>query len=233
MIPNPYSGILGAVDGINGSGKTTQVQLLEKWLREQYPTPMLHSLTAGRVIEVFKEPNKDGEYGKRIYEELFKGPDGLAMKDPVGFQSWYARDSKTNLEERVIPRLRNGGIVLLDRFRSALVHGAKSVADIDMLMMMNRMIIGEHFIWPDVLFIIDTPVEAAMERLKEKGRELDSQEQRSEQERTAEYFLVFAKKYPNCVVIKDDGTAASMKTKHEAIKSHMQKLLEAKPARGV
>ncbi len=233
MIPNPYPGIFIAVDGINGSGKTTQVQLLEKWLREQYPTPTLDSHHSGRVIEVFKEPNKDGEYGKRIYEELNKGLEGLAIKDPMSFQTWYACDSKANLELNVIPRLKLGGIVILDRFRSSLVHGAISVHDIDILMMKNQIIIGEHFILPDALFIIDTPVEAAMERLKEKGRALDAQENRADQERTAGYFLAFAEKYPNCVVIKDGGDSASLKSKHLQIKAHVQKLLEQKPARGI
>lgn len=228
MIPNPYPGIFIAIDGINGAGKTTQVELLANWLRKD-----TYSLNCGRVIEVFKEPNKDGEYGKRIYEELNKGSEGLAIRNPIGFQTWYTCDSKANLELNVIPRLRLGGIVILDRFRSSLVHGATSVHDIDMLMAMNQFIIGEHFIWPDALFIIDTPVDAAMERLKEKGRALDAQEEKSEQARTAGYFLVFAEKYPNCVVVSDDGTAASMKAKHQIIKAHVQKLLKQKPARGV
>ena len=228
MIPNPYPGIFIAIDGINGSGKTTQVELLADWLRKD-----TCSLNCGRVIEVFKEPNKAGEYGKRIYEELHKGAEGLAIWNPMGFQTWYACDSKANLEFKVIPRLKLGGIVILDRFRSSLVHGATSVHDIDMLMAMNKFIIGEHFIWPDALFIIDTPVKAAMERLKGKGRALDAQEQKSEQERSAQYFLVFAEKYLNCIVIKDDGDAASLKAKHSAIKAHVEELLKQKPARGV
>lgn len=234
MIPNPYPGIFVAIDGINGSGKTTQVGLLENWLRKDvYGISATDSISSSRVIEVFKEPNKKGEFGRRIYEELYKGSEGLAIKDPIGFQTWYACDSKDNLKLNVIPRLKLNGIVILDRFRSSLVHGATSVHDIDILMAMNRSIIGEYFIWPDALFIMDTPVEAAMERLKEKGRDLDAQEEKSEQERTAQYFSVFAEKYPNCVVIRDDGSSASMKDKHMQIKSHVQKLLKQKPTRGV
>lgn len=231
MIPNPYPGIFIVIDGIDGCGKSTQVKLLAEWLRRDVYPNIINPLGLWRVVLETKEPDKTGLFGKMIYADLAKN-NGLHVTDPARFQMWYACDSKIHLRDKIIPRLELDGIVISDRFRSSMVYGARSVSDIHALMATNRMIIGEHFIWPDAIFIIDVPVELAMERLKEKGRKLDGHEQVSVLKHTKERYQQFAELYSNCILIEDEGDS-SREAKFDAIKVYVEDLLKQKPACGV
>ena len=97
---------------------------------------------------------------------------------------------------------------------------------------MNQSIIGEHFIWPDIIFIIDVPPDVAIERLKQKGRALDGHEQIVTLSRTRQFYSDFASRYPNCRPIWHEGDP-SPTAKAELIQYHVRKLLEQKPYHGV
>ena len=224
MIPNPYPGIFIIIDGIDGCGKSTQVRLLVEWLKRE-------TYSAGRVVLETKEPDKTGPFGKMIYADL-ANEDGLHVTDPARFQMWYACDSKIHLQNKIIPCLEHGGIVISDRFRSSMVYGARIGDDIPGLMVMNQMIIGEHFIWPDAIFIIDVTPEVAIKRLKENGRDMDGHENREVLDRTRGHYMTFFRAYPNCIVIPDSGLV-SPDTKSMNIREHVEKLLKQKPACGV
>jgi dTMP kinase len=196
MIANPHPGTFCGVDGIDGGGKSTIIRLLAHMLRER-----------GFEVIQTKEPDKQGMYGRLIYEDL-KDPNGLHRRDPFLFQGWYASDSKINLRDKVISRIQsnvNQNVVLTDRFRSSMVYGAKIEADIPELMAINRAIIGEHFIWPDALFLLDLEPQKALARLNQKGVPLDQFETREKLEHARPLFLAFARMYPgNCHIISAD-----------------------------
>ncbi len=203
MIFNPYAGSFFVTEGIDGSGKTTQLGFLAHWL-------------ASQNLEVFqtKEPDKKGTYGRLIYEDLLD-PNGLHVRDPKLLQSWYACDSRQNVENRVIgpissPSRRN--VVVCDRFRTSMVYGAKSAKDIPELMASTQSIMGHLFIWPDAIFIFDVSVQTALRRLKEKGRPVDGFENQKKLMKVRGLYRAFAKKYPGaCYIIsaeEDPGTVA-------------------------
>ena len=203
MIYNPYPGSFFATEGIDGSGKTAQLDLLVSWLE-------------GLNLKVFrtKEPDKNGIYGKLIYRDL-ADPNGLHVRDPKMFQSWYACDSRRNVQDQVIgpissPSRRN--VVLSDRFRASMVYGAKSAKDLPELMASTEAIMGELFIWPDAILIFDVSVVVAMKRLKEKGRPVDGHENEKKLAKVRSLYRAFARKYPGaCHIIsaEDDlGTVA-------------------------
>lgn len=221
MIPNPYPGIFIVIDGIDGCGKSTQVKRLVDWLK---------SVIRGREVLQTKEPDKNGSFGKMIYADLARR-DGLHVNDPMRFQMWYACDSKIHLQEKIIPCLQSGGIVVSDRFRSSMVYGARHPGDLHKLMVMNQIIIGEHFIWPDRIFIIDVPPPVAIERLQKKGVRLDGHERSSVLERTRERYQQFAEQYPNCMIIDHEGDP-SPEAKSAVISRNCYGLLEQKPASG-
>ena len=54
-MPRLAEGILIAIDGIDGAGKTTQCNLLRDWFNSQ-----------GYKAHVIKEPSKNGKYSKQI-----------------------------------------------------------------------------------------------------------------------------------------------------------------------
>ncbi len=108
----------------------------------------------------------------------------------------------------VIPSLQTGEIVLMDRFRLSLVYGAKDPSEMPRLMELNRAIIGENFIWPDLALIFDVNVETALQRSRAKNIELDEFEKAKTLERVRQNYLAFPAVFPNsnCRIINAAGS---------------------------
>lgn len=215
MIPNPYPGKFFVFEGGDGCGKTEQITRAKAWLNS-LDSPLRH-----RDVVVTKEPGKDRLFGKKIYEDLFT-PGGLHETDPLRFQMWYACDSKEHMRDIVVPALRVGSIVLSDRFRPSMVFGAKNEAETAVLMNMNKTILGEHFIWPDAVFIFDVSVETAIERSRRKGRILDGHENKTVLARVLKNYRYFAKNYGNCRLIDTERTPEEI---FEDVKKIMMSIL--------
>jgi dTMP kinase len=207
MIPNPYPGCFIVFEGIDGCGKTEQLQRVTAWLRK---------LTGQKtVIETTKEPGKERFFGSKIYQDLHT-PGGLHKTDPFRFQMWYACDSKEHLVKKVIPALQIENIVLSDRYRPSMVYGARTPEDINRLMQMNQMILGEHFIWPDKILIFEISVPTAIERLSKKGKIFDGHERRQVLEPVSWMYREFALKYSNCQLIDAERPADAVFEKVKA-----------------
>ncbi|MBI2063574.1 MAG: dTMP kinase [Candidatus Yanofskybacteria bacterium] len=219
MIPNPYPGIFIVFEGIDGCGKTAQLNRVYGW------TQTLEIIKHYDVLKM-KEPGKERFFGKKIYANLSdKNPAALHKIDPRGFQTWYACDSKKNLRENIIPALKQGSIVLCDRFRPSMVYGARTLGEIPDLMNMNRQIIGEDFIWPDLILIFDLPVNAAIKRLKQKNRDLDEHEKHGILKKVRICYQYFARIYPNCRMINAEESEEQVS---EKVKSLVLPVIESK-----
>ena len=100
-------GKLIVVEGTDGAGRTTQINLLKPWLEEMghavLDTGMTRSPLAGEGIRRAKEGNNLG----RMTQSLF-----------------YATDFIDRLENEIVPALRAGFIVLTDRYIFSLVARA-------------------------------------------------------------------------------------------------------------
>jgi len=101
------AGKLIVIEGTDGVGRTTQINLLKPWLEEMghavVDTGMTRSLLAGEGIRRAKEGNSLG----RVTQTLF-----------------YATDFVDRLENEIIPALRAGFIVLTDRYIYSLMARA-------------------------------------------------------------------------------------------------------------
>ncbi len=198
MIPNPYPGIFIVFEGIDGCGKTSQLNRVCSWMQT------LEALRHHNISKQ-KEPGKERTFGKKIYADLYdKSPHALHKTNPQSFQTWYACDSKENLRLNIIPELMVGSIVLCDRFRPSMVYGAEGYGDISTLMTMNQEILGEDFIWPDLILVFDLPVMTALSRLKEKNRNLDEHERQPILAKVRHNYVHFAGVYRNCKIIDSD-----------------------------
>jgi len=214
MIPNPWPGSHFVFEGIDGCGKSQQVDLALQFFRKNLSTPQASS----RVVTT-KEPDNRRTWGNRIYKDLYK-PRGLHTTNPVGLQAWFALDSRENYINNIIENLKTGDVVLSDRSRPSMVFGAESENQIGELMHLNTSILGEHFIWPDAIFIFDVNVETALQRIKEKRRKLDGHENAKVMSRVRHNYLAFAKTYPNCHVINAELSS------HEVFKD-VEKIMTA------
>ncbi len=101
------SGKLIVIEGTDGAGRTTQIDLLKPWLEELghavLDTGMTRSRLAGDGIRRAKEGNNLGH----VTQSLF-----------------YATDFIDRLENDIIPALRAGFIVLTDRYIYSLMARA-------------------------------------------------------------------------------------------------------------
>jgi dTMP kinase len=101
------AGKLIVIEGTDGAGRTTQINLLKPWLEELghavLDTGMTRSPLAGEGIRRAKEGNNLG----RVTQSLF-----------------YATDFIDRLENEIIPALRAGFVVLTDRYIYSLMARA-------------------------------------------------------------------------------------------------------------
>ena len=96
----PHSGKLIVFEGIDGTGKSTQLTLLEKVLRElQIP-----------VVST-REPT-EGTYGRRI-RALYTDRGSFSLQDELQL---FLADRREHVRECIAPALAAGKIVLCDRY---------------------------------------------------------------------------------------------------------------------
>ena len=94
-----YPGRLFIVEGIDGSGKSTQLSLLAQWLHaEGYPV-------------VFSEWNSSP-----IVRDTTRRGKRRKLLTPLTFSLIHATDFSDRVEREIIPSLKAGGIVLADRY---------------------------------------------------------------------------------------------------------------------
>jgi dTMP kinase len=106
---NTYGGLYIVLEGINASGKSTQLELLKSHFENQ-----------GKTVVVTTEPNEHLAIGKMIREIITRTRDVPA----AALQYLYTADRIVNHETIVIPALKKGHIVLSSRsFWSAIVYG--------------------------------------------------------------------------------------------------------------
>ena len=139
-----YPGKLIVVEGIDGSGKSTQIDLLYKWLEAQ-----------GRAV-YFSEWNSS---------ELVKSTTRLAKKEhmftPTTFSLLQSTDFANRWENRILPMLKAGVIVLADRF--AFTAFARDVTrGVDPLWVRNLYSFAPI---PDIIFYFRVPLDVAVDRI--------------------------------------------------------------------
>lgn len=98
-VPNPYPGKLIIVEGIDGSGKSTQLSLLAQWLRGQ------------EHLVIFSEWNSSP-----IVKKTTKRGKKRQLLTPLTFSLIHATDFSDRVERDIVPALKAGAIVLADRY---------------------------------------------------------------------------------------------------------------------
>jgi dTMP kinase len=137
-------GSLIVVEGIDGSGKSTQIHLLNRWLRTQ-----------GHNV-FFTEWNSS-DYVKEVTSKGKR----KALLTPTTFSLLHATDFADRYERNIYPLLRAGYIVLADRYiYTALARDI--VRGCSKKWVEN---IYEYAIRPDIIFYYRVPIEIAVNRI--------------------------------------------------------------------
>ncbi len=155
-------GRLIVLEGIDGAGKSTQCDLLEK------------RLIADDWDTVRRFEPTDGPYGKQIRELAVKGRDDVSPRQELDL---FLMDRRENVREHILPALERGAIVLLDRYYYSTIayQGARGL---DPALLRSE---NEAFAPPaDLLLYMHLPIESVAERIEKNrggGRDLFEKEE--------------------------------------------------------
>ncbi len=176
-----------SLDGIDGTGKSTQCRLLTEWLRG-----------LGKDVVTAVDPGGT-PLGKELREILLSHRRDLAP----ACQALLFMASRAQLVADVIrPALESGKVVVSDRFLLANVvyQGHAGGLDVDLLWQAGRLSTGG--LEPDRILVLDLPLELAVQR---RGRPADRMESLPAEyhQRVREGFLAEACRRPDQITVID------------------------------
>jgi dTMP kinase len=140
-------GVLVVLEGIDGSGKTTQARSLLRRLRYR-----------GYRAVFFREPTR-GRWGREV-KRLAARADSLTPAEELDL---FVRDRRENVEKNLLPALKAGKIVVLDRyyFSTIAYQGAKGI-DTGKIRRMNE----SFAVRPDLVVVLDVDAKAGLTRIR-------------------------------------------------------------------
>jgi dTMP kinase len=140
----PYPGALVVVEGVDGSGKSTQLYLLKRWL--EIGGYRLH-FTEWNSSELVKSATKRGKQRRLL--------------TPVTFSLLHAADFADRCERQILPLLHSGYLVLADRYvYTAFARDTARGCSPTWLRNLYRFAPV-----PDVTFYFRAPLEVAINRI--------------------------------------------------------------------
>ncbi|WP_158862578.1 dTMP kinase [Leifsonia sp. AG29] len=183
-------GLFITLEGGDGSGKTTQAELLEQWLTER-----------GRVVVRTREPGGTAA-GVEIREIVLHHRGDIA---PRAEALLYAADRAHHVATVVRPALARGEVVLQDRYidSSVAYQGAGRVLDPDEIR--NLSLWAAEGLLPDVTILLDLDESAARARLDASRTRYDRLEaERSDfHARVRAAYLALAEAEPERILVVD------------------------------
>jgi dTMP kinase len=197
-------GLFITFEGTEGSGKTTQVELLADWLSKEDPV-------------VVREPGGT-ELSEQIRDVLLYK--GLEI-DPEAEMYLFMASRRQLIAEVIAPALAAGQIVIADRYHdSTLAYqgGARGVPTSW----------PQTFPRPDVTFLLDGPVEAGLGRHESAGKSKDRMERES-----IEFHRKVAEAYEHLAAVEPhrfsrlDATGSRDKI-HLEVRDRLKPLLEGR-----
>lgn len=178
-----------ALEGLDGSGKTTQSFLLKEWMEKN----------AGPTL-LTKEPT-NGSVGSLVRSRL-KGEWALGME---GLQLLFAADRAHHLEKEVTPALQKNLNVITDRYYySSIAYGGVE-ADKGWLTDLNS-----RFHAPNITLLINVSPKECIRRINASGRGIELFEREALLEKVQKNYLEFAKNTRNFYIVDGERPAEAI-----------------------
>jgi dTMP kinase len=182
-------GLLIAIEGIDGAGKTTQSRLLSENLSNAgYPTVLLHEPTNGVWGEKIRDLARNGRHKTTAQEEL----------------ELFYQDRLEDVEKNIGPKMRERNVVIMDRyyFSSVAYQGARGL-DPNKVEKVNEEI-APH---PNVTIILDISPSDSLKRIRATREEGPNHFERAKYLRKVR--SIFLKQFANrsnVAIIDGDGS---------------------------
>jgi dTMP kinase len=141
-----YSGKLIAVEGLDGSGKSTQIHLVKRWLEFEGYRVFFTQWNSSTLVKRATTKGKDGR-----------------LLTPTTFSLIHATDFADRYERQILPLLKAGSIVLADRYiYTAFARDGVRGCDFDWLEKLYNFAVH-----PDITFYFRVPLEVSLHRILE------------------------------------------------------------------
>lgn len=139
-----YEGLLIVIEGTDGSGKSTQIDMLKRSIEDQSYGVMVSEWKTSKLIADVIDDAKDRN-----------------LLNATTFSLIYAADFADRLENQIIPALKAGFIVLLDRYTyTAFARDVVRGQDIEWVKKLY-----DYAPEPDLVFYLDMPVDVLLKRI--------------------------------------------------------------------
>jgi len=157
------------IEGLDGSGKTTQTKLLVAKLRRHYNAVYT------------TEPSK-GKIGKFIRSHVLYGD----RRFPTAVEALlFAADRLEHIQNEVLPAIAEGQVVISDRyFYSSLAYQGSAGLSLDWIKTINQ-----NALKPDLAIFIDVEPEAVETRLKRRKSVMENMETQRKVRQIYQYFI--------------------------------------------
>ncbi len=183
-------GFFVVIEGLDGSGKGTMVREAKKFL--------LRKGIAEERIFCTAEPTH-GYFGKKLREMLSSSiePNVNARQ----FLDLYVSDRKEHLEKEILPALKEGKIVLCDRYKySTFVYQQLQGISLEKIAAMH-----EGMQTPDLAIILDIPVDDALKRIGRR-KKIEVFERREFMQKVRQCFLQLKEIFPQEDIVFIDAS---------------------------
>lgn len=192
------SGKFVTFEGIDGSGKTTQLHAVARWLAEE-----------GHTVLVTREPGGT-PIGEQIRQILLRRRNSRMA--PLCELMLMAAARAQHVQEIIAPTVNAGHIVLSDRYSDATwayQHGGRGIPEEDIRTLCTM---AEQERVPDLTFVYDLPCEEALQRVHDRNSsrmegEVDDtrfdEEKLAFHERVRAFYKVLAERHPDRIVVID------------------------------
>ncbi|MDD2753074.1 MAG: dTMP kinase [Candidatus Portnoybacteria bacterium] len=190
MKQNLYGGRFIVLEGLNGSGKSEQARRLKKHFAER-----------GLPVFLTKEPTQRTGAGKKIKDIL----EGREQAAPLKLQELFAQDRSEHLEEEVIPMLREGKIVVSDRYAFSSVAFGSIDVPLRKLLSLN-----DDFLCPDKVVLLRVDPEECLRRINGRGTNIRIFEKLEKMRKVAANYEMLArsKRFSKAFAVVDGEKSA-------------------------
>ncbi|NER34939.1 MAG: dTMP kinase [Oscillatoria sp. SIO1A7] len=159
-------GKLIVFEGVEGCGKTTQLALLQNWLAEHLPVPVVVTREPGgtqlgmELRQILLEPRQNDPESQAKAKEPIQDRAELLL---------YAADRAQHIEGFLKPHLSSGTIVLCDRYVDSTIayQGYGRGLSLSLIEQINQLATGG--LESDLTFWLDVDVEIGLARAKSRG----------------------------------------------------------------
>ncbi|MEM3408476.1 MAG: dTMP kinase [Candidatus Micrarchaeia archaeon] len=197
------------LEGIDGCGKSTQIENIANYL---------FSKDKSNHILITREPTMISSYGKKVRDLLKKQKN--TQKNAALFTKLYVKDRKFHINKMVLPAMKEGCIVISDRYKYSTF--AYQILQGDKLE--NLMKLHKGLVVPDLIIILDISEEESIKRISNQ-KEKELFEKKEFLRKVRENYLKMKEIFPNENIVVIDGEKSKDEV-FESIKKEIDKLFE-------